>query len=157
MSFTLNIKEEHEFFWARLEEELDINKIKVDCDDINLPYTYLFESKEELLKAKKIYDKLIYLFRYDTEINRLEDLLIDKAGIFPDYEKILSKEVFDVYILSINTDITYKDFMNNYAGLHKKIDYKLHNIKQKIINSDDYKIKKLNLLKKELNKYNILS
>jgi hypothetical protein len=146
MSFTLNINDEHEFFKPRLEEELE---------KINL--SIQLKSKEDLIKAKKIYDKLILEFKYDTEINRLEDLLIDKAGIFPDYEKILSKEVFDVYILSINTDITYKDFMNNYAGLHKKIDYKLHNIKQKIMNSDDYKIKKLNLLKKELNKYNILS
>jgi len=144
MVFEINIKDEHEFFRPRLEEELK--------------GVLIFETKEELIKATKIYDKLILEFKYDIEINRLEELLIDN-GVFPDYDKILSKEVYEEYIITIGLvkNLTYKDFMNNYEGYHKKLDYKLHCIKQRIISSDNYKIKKLNLLKKELNKYNILS
>lgn len=153
MVFELNIKDEHEFFRPRLEEELE--------------GVLIFETKGELMKAKKIYDKLILEFKYDIEINRLEQLLYNN-NIDIDYYKIMADILYNEYelkeIVKIRTDtngmflecpkcISYS--IDNYK---KKIpEYKSHHIKQKIINSDDYKIKKLNLLNKELNKYNILS
>jgi len=153
MVFELNIKDEHEFFRPRLEEELE--------------GVLIFETKGELMKAKKIYDKLILEFKYDIEINRLEQLLYNN-NIDIDYYKIMEDILYNKHELK-EIVIKRKDTNGMFLECSKCMsytenkdgdelpDYLTHLIKQKIINSDDYKIKKLNLLNKELNKYNILS
>lgn len=169
------IPNEHIFFLPRLEEEFYNHKVIYESKDYDDGYFFIFPDTNIKERAKEIYKKLQYEFKYDIEINRLEDLLFDhiqndKCIYYDELDELISKEIYlqskrdmkirrmidnkKVFILEFD-DLTYKDFMSEYDKLHKKMDYVLHNLKQKILSSDDFKIKKINLLSKILALYNI--
>lgn len=161
------------FFTPRLEEEYDISNILYKSAHNDHESLYVFNDIETKDKAYNIYLSLKKTFKYDIEIDRLEKLLNSK--LFNNYSKysdeldsLLSFMLFEefkknkrlkilsnqkkLFIIDVD-DLTYNDFMNNYDRLHKKIDDTLLTMKENIIQSDEYKIKKLNILAKIINDY----
>jgi hypothetical protein len=170
----LTFSDDHLFFSLRFEEELNIQNIPYRLRFKN-DLTYIFNDMNDYIKATQIYSKLSGEFKYDININNLEEKLsLKNQKYYTEYEngvqKILCKEIYErchinqelidvidnkgIFITSVQ-DVGYKDFKKGYKGLHDKIDKKLHETKREIINSDDYKIKKINLLNKIFKQYNI--
>lgn len=184
MSFSLTIEDDHTFFIPRFEEELKLNKIQYEIST-KFDNKYNFYDSPDKIKAKKIYDDLKIEFKYDIFIFELEAKLIceheeqikehDKViKYLSQYEneidKIQCRMIYEefknnskikdkadkknLFITSIE-DVTYNDFMYNYKKINQKLTIILDNVKDKILNSDEYKIKKINLLEKILKQYNV--
>jgi hypothetical protein len=171
--FALTVITDEFFFTPRLEEDFYESKLLFDAREYDKGIVYVFPINTMFKKAEEIYAKLKQEFKYDIEIARLEKILDNE--VFDNYcrystelDEMLSKEVFEefkkdkrlkslangkkLFILDFD-DISYKDFMDNYSTLHRKMEYKIFDVKQRIIQREDYKIKKLNILGKILKDY----
>lgn len=153
----------HEIFMPRFEEELNEHKIlyKKQVNAFEY-YIYIFDTIIGRNNAKDIYNNLIIEFKYDVEIKRLEDLMYSQ--LFDNYctyerkiYRLLSMIIYDRFShdIMLKELCKYPDFLEKGYIKSKKIEERLHELKEQIRNSDDYKIKKINILGQMLDKYNI--